>query len=449
MAFSIPLIVGNFFMSFSSILNLVWVGRLLGRKSVAAVSAGIPLLFLFPALLIGLTVATNILAAQARGRGDHALVKRVLTDSLSSLLLICLALSILGVALRHSLVAWVGAPLEIREDAALYLGIMLGGMALQFWFNWLAAALRALGDSRTIMVALIAMTVLNLVLVPLGILGAGPLPAMGLAGAAYGTLLASLLTGVVSYLVIARRTPDLDMRRWDFRPDFALIRRIFAIGVPASLQMIVVSVSGVLLLSFVNRFGTDATAAFGIAMQIDQLAFLPSMSIGIAATSMAGQNLGRGLLVRTERILNTSLLMAVGIAAVFTILTLFFSRPLGNLFLKPDQDTDVVLGMLASYYKWISWTYLAYAAMFTYQGIVRGAGVTMPLLLMTTLALLALRIPMAWWFSQHSSLGIDGIWMAMLVSMGLAVILSGLYYKFGKWREKKPLHAVAPVGAQE
>ncbi len=122
------------------------------------------------------------------------------------------------------------------------------------------------------------------------------LPPLGVAGAAWGTALAAAATCVIGYIYLLRHNPYINMHGWDYSLDWHIIRDILArIGVPASLQMIVIMLSGVIIISLVNTFGTDVMA-FGIGMQVDMLATIPFMSIGMAAISIAGQNLGAHML---------------------------------------------------------------------------------------------------------------------------------------------------------
>ena len=297
-SFSMPIMFGNFLLSIYGIINLIWVGRLLGHTAVAAVSAAMPIIMLMPAFLIGLAMAANVLISQAFGRKDFVLLRKILSNSFMASLLSCLIISLIGLLLRHTLLAWVHTPPEIYDMTAAYLTIVIATMVLQFFLNWMNAMLRGLGDAKTVAQILVLLVITNTTFVPLFISGFGPVPAFGVAGAAIGTATAALATGLIGYLYMVRRNPYINMKSWDFSVDWHIVRQVFIIGVPASLQMLVVSLAGILIVSLVNRYGADVTAAFGIGMQVDMLAAIPSMSIGMAATTIAGQNLGAGKMAR-------------------------------------------------------------------------------------------------------------------------------------------------------
>ena len=330
--FSLPIMVGNMLLSAYGIINMVWVGRLLGHTAVAAVSSTMPIIMLLPSFLIGLSMATNILISQAFGRKDMAQLRKILSNSFIASLLFCIVISLAGLAFRHELLDLVHTPLEIRAMALSYMTIIMATLVFQFFLNWMTGMLRGLGDAKTVLKILALLTFFNILFVPILISGLGPLPAMGVAGAAWGTVLAALAAGSIGYAYLIRHNPYINMKSWDFGIDWRIIRQVFVIGVPASLQMIVVSLAGVLIVALVNSYGTDVTAAFGIGQQIDLLAGLPSMSIGMAATSIAGQNLGAQKISRVFQTLRVSVLFGLSVAIFFCAVLTIFPYEIGAIF---------------------------------------------------------------------------------------------------------------------
>ena len=322
--FTLPIMLGNVLMSVYGIINMIWVGRLLGHEAVAAVSASLPIIMLMPAFLIGLGMATNVLIAQAFGRKDTAMLKKILSNSFFASILFCLLISIIALLFRRQLIEWVHAPLEIQDMALSYLTIMMASLVFQFFIMWMNGMLRGLGDATTVVKILIMLAAFNIVFVPLFIRGIGPLPPQGVAGAAWGTALAAVATSVIGYIYLLRFNPYINMRNWDYSLDWRIIREVFVIGVPASLQMIVVSLAGVIIIALVNRYGTSVTAAFGIGMQIDMLATIPFISIGMAATTIAGQNLGAQKMERVFQTLRVSVYFGLAVALVCTAVLFIF-----------------------------------------------------------------------------------------------------------------------------
>ena len=437
--FTLPVMLGNVLMTVYGIINMIWVGRLLGHKAVAAVSASLPILMLMPSFLIGLGMAATVLIAQAYGRRDTELLKKILSNSFISSMLFCLLISLGAVLFRRELLDLVHAPQEIYGMALSYMTIMLATMVFQFFINWMAGMLRGLGDASTVLRILFLLTVFNIIFVPLFIHGFGPLPAMGIDGAAWGTAAAAVAASIIGYIYLLQYNPYVDMKNWDYSLDWHIIREVFVIGVPASLQMIVVSLAGVIIIALVNRYGTIVTAGFGIGMQIDMLAIIPFISIGMASTTIAGQNLGAHRMDRVLETLRISVYFGMMIAVVCTVVLFMFPHYIGAIFLKPSAESARVLDVVRGYYAWIAFIYPAFAVIFAIQGVLRSAGDTIALLLLSFVAMFLLRIPLAYALAGPAGFGPGGIWIAILASSVLAVFFNWLYYKKGPWKEKRIL----------
>ena len=443
--FTLPIMLGNVLMSVYGIINMIWVGRLLGHEAVAAVSASLPIIMLMPAFLIGLGMATNVLIAQAFGRKDTAMLKKILANSFFSSTLFCLLISLAGLLFRRQILDWVQAPAEIREMALSYLTVMMAMMVFQFFINWTNGMLRGLGDAATVVKILIMLTLFNIVFVPLCIRGIGPLPPLGVAGAAWGTALAAVTTCIIGYLYLIKFNPYVNMRNWDYSLDWHIIREVFVIGVPASLQMMVVSLAGVIIVAMVNRYGTAVTAAYGIGMQIDMLATIPFMSIGMASTTIAGQNLGARKMERVYETLRVGIYFAVAAGLLCTFILFVFPQQVGGIFLKESAESLRVLQIVRDYYRWMAFIFPCFAIIFVIQGVLRSAGDTMALLALSFIAMFVIRIPLAYVLAGPAGFRQDGIWMAMFMSSALAVFLNWLYYKKGPWREKRLLGRPSPT----
>jgi putative MATE family efflux protein len=299
--------------------------------------------------------------------------------------------------------------------------------------------LRGLGDATTVVKILLLLAGFNVVLVPLFIRGVGPLPPLGVAGAAWGSGAAAVLTCVIGYVYLLRFNPYINMRQWDYSLDWHIIREVFVIGVPASLQMIVVSLAGVVIVALVNRYGTAVTAAFGIGMQVDMLVTIPFISIGIAATTISGQNLGAGNLERVFETTKISVYFGLATGFVCTVVLLAFPEQIGGIFLKASAESALVKQYVRDYYRWIAFIYPCFGVIFAIQGVLRSAGDTMALLALSFIAMFMIRIPLAYGLAGSGGFQQDGIWMAMLASSALAVGLNWLYYRRGPWKKKRLL----------
>ena len=429
--FTLPMLFANLLQALYSIVDAIWVGRLIGYEAFAAVSATVPLIFLLVSAIIGLTMSTNILVGLAYGSKNMNYLRRVLSNSFISTFLICLVISLLGIIFSKPLLHLLNTPESLKPYAHIFLIITLVGMIFLFGFNWVSAILRGLGDSKTPLILLIYSTILNILFVPVLIIGVGPIPKLGVAGAALGTVLSSFVMLIFAYVFVLRKHPLLNIHIWDFTLDMEITKKIFLIGIPISFQMIVISLSGILIVSLVNTFGPEVTAAYGIGLRLDQLSMLPAMAIGMSVSSMASQNLGAQKYDRVKELFYLSVAASLLLSFFFFILIYGFPGMVSSIFTKEQS----VIAYAVEYIRTVSFTYFLFSIIFVLQGIVRGAGDTMYMSLFTFISVVLIRYPLALILAK-SSLKEKGIWVGILVSTILGLLMHYLYYESGRWKNK-------------
>jgi len=429
--FTLPMLFANLLQALYSIVDAIWVGRLIGYEAFAAVSATVPLIFLLVSAIIGLTMSTNILVGLAYGSKNMTYLRRVLSNSFISTFLICLVISLLGIIFSKPLLHLLNTPESLKPYAHVFLIITLVGMIFLFGFNWVSAILRGLGDSKTPLILLIYSTILNILFVPVLIIGVGPIPKLGVAGAALGTVLSSFVMLIFAYVFVLRKHPLLNIHIWDFTLDMEITKKIFLIGIPISFQMIVISLSGILIVSLVNTFGPEVTAAYGIGLRLDQLSLLPAMAIGMSVSSMASQNLGAQKYDRVKELFYLSVAASLLLSFLFFILIYGFPGMVSSIFTKEQS----VIAYAVEYIRTVSFTYFLFSIIFVLQGIVRGAGDTMYMSLFTFISVVLIRYPLALILAK-SSLKEKGIWVGILVSAILGLLMNYLYYQSGRWKNK-------------
>lgn len=431
--FSVPMLLANLLQAMYNIVDAIWVGRLIGHEAFAAVSSTMPIVFSLVSAIIGLSIATNILAGQAFGSKNMKLLSKILTNSFIATTLVCIVMSVSGILLSKQLLGLVNTPPELRADARTFFIIVLAGLIFTFVYNWFSGVLRGLGDAKTPFYLLIVSSILNMVFVPALITGIGPLPALGIAGAALGTILANAVMIAVAYYFVLRKHSVLNIGAWDFTVDREIIKKIITIGIPISFQMAVASLSGILIISLVNTFGTQVIAGYGIGMQLDQLAFMPAMAVGMSVSSMVAQNLGAQEYGRVKKIMKLSVLLSLAISLLFFIIVYGFPKPIASIFTKDEG----VLACTKNYIRIVSFTYFTFSVMFALQGVVRGAGDTVYMFLFTFFALVVFRYPMAYFFAKFTPLRETGIWLAILLSTFVGLFLNYWYYRSGRWKTVK------------
>ncbi len=434
LAFAIPLLLGNFLQTFIEVMNMFWVGRMLGHEAIAAVATTLPILFLLISVLIGLSVAANIIVAQAYGAKDIKYMEKTFANSLMLSVALCVVLSLAGIIFSDQLLSLINCPPEVRPLAVSYFRVVLVGLSFFFIYNWYSGIQRGLGDAKTPLYILMLNAGLNLALVPLFI------KLYGLNGAAIANIISGIISTIAGYFYASAKNPFFNVKEWDFRLDTGIIKKLFSIGIPASLQMIIISVAGFAVMHIVNGFGSIVTASAGIGQQCDQLAFLPAMSIGLAITSMAGQNLSAGKMDRVKDTLKYGMLLSILVSSVFTVIIFLFPAQIASLFTRDKAAAAEIIPHVINYLRIVCFSYLAFAMIFSIMGVVRGAGDTVGILVLTFISAVIFRVPLAVYLSGKLSLGEKGIWLAILISSYVTLLLNYWYYKMGRWKNLKLLH---------
>jgi putative MATE family efflux protein len=303
--------------------------------------------------------------------------------------------------------------------------------------------LRGAGDSKTPLYFLLLSVGLDIALNPLFIFGLGPVPRFGIAGSALATLLAQAisLTALVVYLY--RRKHPLCLHGSELallRVDWSIVATLIGKGVPMALQMIVVSLSMVLMISLVNRFGIDTTAAFGAAFQVWNYVQMPSFAIGMAVSSMAAQNIGAQ---KWDRVRSTArvgvLYQLILTGSLVLIIELSATWALG-VFLPADS---AALHLAVHLNRISAWSFVFFGISLVLFGVVRANGAVLVPLLILALCLLGIRFPLAYLLLER--LRADAIWWSFPISSLVAVVLAMIYYKFGGWREARMMAPGANV----
>ncbi len=425
------MVAGSALQTAYSLVNAFWVGRRLGTDALAAVTVSQPVIFVMIAAAGGLTLATNILIAQYYGAKNWERIKEVVQTSAVLVGAVSCVLLALGIALTPFLLRAIDTPANIFAMAASYLRIIFWTVPLSFGIFLISSMLRGIGDAKTPVYFQAVSVVVNAVLDPLLMFGYLGFPRLGLNGTAYATILAQVAAMVALLVYMPSRRPVV-MPDWRHpRLHLQTVRALFLIGAPSMLQQSMVSLSMVFIVKFVSAFGSQVDAAFGAAIRIDSLAFLPALTIGMAISTIAGQNIGAGRLERVREAFRWGVLISGGISAIIALAALLYPTAFLHLFLSPKDAAVVAIG--AGYLRIVAYTYVIYAVMFVSNGVINGAGHTFSTTLVTIVALLALRIPLAALLPRLTH-GPTGIWYAMLISVGCGLLFSLALYFSGRWR---------------
>lgn len=430
LVFSLPMLIGNLMQTGYGIVNSIWVGKYVGDAAVGAIGVSFPILFILIALAGGATLSTTILVSQYYGAKDYKMVEKVVNNSFSITLILGAILTLAGVLASDFLLRLIGTPEEIFQMASSYLKITLAGFILMFFSFLIPSILRGIGDTITPLVFMAIGVAVNGILDPLFIVGVGPFPKLGLDGAAYASLIAQAVGLILAIVYLNRKKHFVAIDPRKLILDKQLTLLIFKLGFPSMIQQSLVSLGSFVITGFVNSFGAVATSAFSAAARLEGVAFMPAMSFGMAASALAGQNLGAGKPERVKEVFKSGVLMTSIVSLVISSCLFFFPKPLLSMFV---QD-PAVLDTGVHYLKIVSFSYILFAIMFVSNGIINGAGHTMVTMAFSLLSLWVIRVPLSAILSK-TALGITGIWVSIVTSFAVIMVISLAYYFSGRWKK--------------
>ncbi len=432
-SFSIPMLLGNMLQALYNTVDSIWVGRFLGPEALGAVSVSFPIIFVLVSLIIGITMGATVLVAQYMGAKQTDMVKRTINNTFVLLTVSAIAVTVLGIVFNKDILRLINTPGEIMAMAASYLNIFLMGLVFMFGYNAVSAILRGLGDSKTPLKFLAISTAINIILDPLLILGIGPFPRMEIAGAALATTIAQGISFFIAIVYLNKRDHLLSVNLRNFVFDREITIKTVKIGIPSGVQMSVVSVGMLVVSSLINSFGTDIVATFGMTSRLDQFAIMPSQSISMATSAIAGQNIGANKEENVRETVKWATILAVGISIVLTLIAQLAPRTILGLF-----TSDYVVLERAEYaLRIMSLSYIFSAIMFVTNGFLRGAGDTMATMVLSITSLWLIRLPLARILSGIDRFGANGIWIAIVISTVISMMMSRVYYASGRWKSKK------------
>jgi putative MATE family efflux protein len=430
--FSLPILLGNVLQSLNGSVNSIWVGSYLGEAALTATSNANVVMFLLIGAIFGMSMAATILVAQHVGALNYAEAKRVTARSTTFFIGLSLLVAIAGAVFVRPLLALMQTPPAALPLAETYMRIIFAAVPFIYSYAFLMGVLRGAGDARTPFLFLLVSVALDIALNPLLIFGWGPVPRLGIAGSAWASLIAQAVSLVALVTHLYRRKHFLCVGRHElhlFRIDWEIIGTLVRKGIPMGLQMIVVSSSMVFMITLVNRFGIEETAAYGAAMQLWSYIQMPAIAIGAAVTSMAAQNVGAGNWSRVGATARTGVAFAVLLTGALATLMVLFDRPLLGLFL-PATGPSLPLAMHINAIG--IWSHVIFGVSMVLFGVVRSTGAVVAPLVLVTISLWFIRIPFAALLLDHWQA--EAIWWSFPLSAVFGMAFALLYYRYGGWR---------------
>ncbi|WP_346886186.1 MATE family efflux transporter [Clostridium sp. UBA4395] len=432
--FSLPMLIGNIAQQFYNTADSIIVGKYVGDNALAAVGSASPILNLLLVLFVGIATGAGIMVAQYFGAKDREKLSHTIGVCISLTAIASLIIMVIGPLVTRPLLSFLNTPASIIDWCADYLVIYYVGIAGFAYYNILAGVLRGLGDSISALGFLLIATILNVFLDLWFVAGLG----MGVPGVALATIIAQGISAVLCIIKLARMNSTFDFNLKMLVPAKEYSMKLIKLGLPSGFTQAIFSIAMIVVQSLTNSFGEMVIACNVIVMRVDGFAMMPNFTFGNAMTTYAGQNIGAKKMDRVDKGTKDGTMIAVGVSIVITILILIFGKYLMGVFTDTAELVDLSMHMM----RILAVGYIAMAVTQSLSGVMRGAGDTMTPMWISLITTVILRVPVAYGIAYLTRSAAyptgrpESTFISLLVSWTLGAIVTTVFFKRGKWRNK-------------
>jgi putative MATE family efflux protein len=427
-----PMVLEMAMESLFAVADIFWVSRL-GADAVATVGLTESLLALIYAVALGLSVSATATVARRVGQRDLAQASLAAGQVLILTLVVSVLIGAAGLLLSPVLLGMMGASSSVVQLGSSYARIMLSGSITVVLLFVLNAVFRGAGDAVTAMRSLTLANLANIVLGPIFIFGLGPLPALGVTGAAVATTLGRGIGVGYQLMRLARRSGRLQVHWADLRPRVDVLRQLLRLATTGTLQSLLETASWLGLVRILSLFGSVALAGYTIAMRVAVFALLPSWGMANAAATLVGQNLGAGKPERAERaVWVVGLYNLIFLGSVSVLFTLA-PQPILRFFTTEPHE----LAYAASCLRTVALGFLFYAYGMVLVQAFNGAGDTRTPTLLNLACFWFFKIPVAYVLAVNLALGPLGVFWAVTCAYSALALLALLIFRRGRWKTQR------------
>ncbi len=423
--FALPMIIGNLFQQFYTMVDSIVVGRFVSENALAAVGASYALTTVFISVAIGGGVGASVITSRYFGARGYEKMKLSIRTALTVFLVLSLVLGGGGLLFGKQIMIALRTPADVLGDATVYLKIYFLGLPFLFMYNILSAMFNALGRSEIPLYLLIFSSLFNIVL---DIFFVKQL-AMGVAGVAWATLIAQGISAVFSFLILLREMKGYEVEGklalFDKEEFFSMAR----VALPSILQQSTISIGMMLVQSVVNSFGAQVLAGFSAGMRVESICIVPMAAMGNVMSAYAAQNIGAGRLDRVKRGYHTGYGIVAAFAVLLCLILELTCRPLILLFLG-EEASAAAYHTGAGYLQFIGWFFVLIGMKMITDGLLRGAG-DMAMFTVANMVNLGIRVFASMIFAPK--FGVEVVWIVVPIGWAANYVISLLEYRTGKW----------------
>ena len=421
--FALPLMIGNIFQQFYTIVDTIIVGQGVGMPALASIGAADWLNWLFLWMAAGMTQGFSILFAHHYGGKDEQSLHKSVGNAVVLTAVAAVLLTVVGELIASPMLMLLHTPEDIFAGSLTYLRVMLGGLTVILFYNLEASLLRALGDGRSPLAAMVIAACTNIGLDLLFVMGFQ----WGIAGAAAATLIAQGVSCLYCFIAI-RRISFLKLESQDFSLDISLAGKLLKLGMPIMFQDAIISIGGMVLQSVINGFGVLFVAGFTATNKLYGILETAAISYGYAITTFVAQNKGAGNYKRIKQGMRKGIIMAFGTSLLISLLMFLWGRNILSLFISAEELQAGQVLQIAHYYLMVMSSFLIILyALHTYRSALQGLGNTI-IPMVSGMLEFSMRVFAAMLLPRL--MGQSGIFYAEIMAWsGACVLLVTVYYK--------------------
>ena len=366
--FTMPIFIGNIFQQFYNMADTVIVGKFVGNAALAAVGACGTLAFLIIGFLQGVTAGFTVVTAQHYGAGNMKAMKKSVASGAVLTLIVSVILTVLSMVSMSKVLHLMNTPSDMYGEAYGYIMVLCGGIIAQALYNYLASVLRALGDSKRPLYFLVIAALLNIVLDLVFII----IFRLGAAGAAYATVIAQGISGILCLFYIGKMVPALHLHKEDWEMNGSLIGWQLKIGLPMAFQYSITAIGTIVVQSCLNILGSTAAAGFAAASKIEQVFSQAYVALGTTMATYCAQNMGAGKYTRIRKGFKNATLMGFAYAIVTGVIIFFGGKYMTVFFVS--ENLDQIMGYVDIYLRCVSVSFLPLVIVNLYRNGIQGMG---------------------------------------------------------------------------
>lgn len=430
-----PIILAQLFQIAYQFIDAFWLGRL-GEQALAAVAMSLPIIFVVTSLGIGLAVAGSALTAQYFGAKNQDRLSHAAGQTMLMVIVVSLFFSFIGYLSASFLLQLLGTDSKIISDASSYLKISFLGMVFNFCFFIFQSIMRSIGKPKTPVYIILGTVLLNFILDPILMFGFGPIPALGIVGVAWATIITQSLASIIGMAILFKGKHGIKLHYYNLYPDIKFIKKAFWLGLPSSIEQSARSLSLSVTTALIAAFGTLAVAAYGVGFNILQFMLMLSFGLNGATAALVGQSLGANKPREAKSFAILSLKTTVIAFSVLGALVFIFAPYLIKFFI-PDDPNVIAAG--ARYLRFISPTFLLIGIQISIAGTLQAAGNTKSPMKLTLVSQWLIQLPLIYFLPKLFNLGLDGIWLSFPLTAIIAALAYLHVFKYSNWENRKLL----------